>query len=369
MWSLAVKGLLKERVRLLISIGGVAFAVALIVLLRGLFVAYETKVADYFGGIRADLWVVQGGTADFFHSFSIVSDELRREARSVPGVISARPYLARQVGFTVDGEKALVYLVGFDPNDPVTGPLAITDGTAEVGSRGIVVDKVFARKHGLWLGDELSLSGTPLQIEGISSGGDMVMFQYAYAATDVVRDILAMNDQDNSVLLEIDSQADLARVRRDIETLSPGVSIRTPGRIVEDNQQVINEGFLPVIAVLLAIGFLVGVAVIGLTIYSAVLEKRREYGMLKAVGARGRQMVGVVGAQALLSASFGYVFGVLLAIGLGRAAETWVPQFVTDIRAGDLVLVAAASVVMALLASVIPLGRIARIDPAEVFKA
>jgi hypothetical protein len=48
MWTLAWKNFLKERVRLLISVGGVAFSVMLIVMLRGLFISYEHRAGRYF---------------------------------------------------------------------------------------------------------------------------------------------------------------------------------------------------------------------------------------------------------------------------------------------------------------------------------
>jgi hypothetical protein len=106
--SFAARSLSRERLRLAISVGGVAFAVMLIVLLRGLFVAYETKVSGYFERIPAQLWVVQDGTADFFHSYSLVADDRRAQVAAIDGVASVRPYLARQVGFTLGGRQTLL---------------------------------------------------------------------------------------------------------------------------------------------------------------------------------------------------------------------------------------------------------------------
>lgn len=369
MWSLALKNLFKEWVRLLVSIGGVAFAVTLIVLLRGLFVAYETKVSDYFGRTGSEMWVLQKGTADFFHSFSFVPDEIRAHVAAIDGVEEVRPYLARQIGFEIDGEETLVYLAGFDPDDPVTGPVRMEDGTLQVGSNGIVVDKVFASQQGVDLGDHLVLNEVDLKVAGISSGGDMIMYQYAYVRTDVARTILDMPAHDNALLVDLVRDSDRRRIAAQIEGLSPGLETRTTEKVINDNQKVINDGFLPVIAVLLAIGFLVGVAVIGLTIYSAVLEKRREYGMLKAVGAKSRQMAALVAAQALIAAAGGYLVGLGLAWALDRFVGTRVPQFATEIVVMDLVRLGLAAVAMAVIASLIPLSRIARIDPAEVFRS
>lgn len=298
MLLLAIKNLGKERARLAISVGGVAFTVMLIVLLRGLFVAYENKVGDYFERIPADLWVVQDGTADFFHSYSIVPDRQRES-----------------------------------------------------------------------VGDTLTLNGFDLQVTGISSGGDLVMFQYAYVTLPAARHVLSMPTADNALLVQVASGADPQAVAQGISALSPDLSVRTTETMVATNQRVITDSFLPAIRVLLVIGFGVGVAVIGLTIYSAVLEKRREFGVLKALGAKARQLTATVVVQALFAAAGGYLAGVGLAIAARNAAERWVPAFVADIVTFDLARVAAATVVMAIAAATIPLVRIARIDAAEVFRS
>lgn len=369
MWLLALRNLFKERVRLIVSVGGVAFAVVLIVLLRGLFVAYQVKVADHFTRIGADRWVLQEGTADFFHSFSIVPDALRAELAAVDGVATVRPYLARQIGFTLNDEQTLLYVVGFDPTDPATGPARIESGTQQINDAGIVVDRVFARNHGIELGQRLTLNETDLEVVGISSGGDMVMYQFAYVTNKTARTLLAMPDTDNALLLTFAPGADPAAIDAEIQAIAPILSPRSTPEIIDANKEVIDRGFLPVILVLLVIGFLVGVAVVGLTIYSAVLEKRREYGMLKAVGANGSQLARVIGIQALLASVIGFAVGVGLALIGAKMLTAWVPQFITRIRVLDLAWVGLAALGMALFASAIPLIRIARIDPAEVFRA
>jgi len=74
----------------------------------------------------------------------------------------------------------MLYLVGFDPDHPATGPRAIASGTDRIGRRQIVIDEVFARQHGVEIGDTLTIESVPLEVAGISTGGDLVMFQYAY---------------------------------------------------------------------------------------------------------------------------------------------------------------------------------------------
>lgn len=120
---------------------------------------------------------------------------------------------------------------------------------------------------------------------------------------------------------------------------------------------------------LVGLGFVVGAAVVGLTMYSAVLEKRRELGVLKAVGASTRDLAVVVLTQAALASGIGCLLGVGLSVLASRATQAWVPQFVTALRAGDVALVAIAVVGMAVVAALAPLGRLSRIDPAEAFRS
>ena len=86
-------------------------------------------------------------------------------------------------------------------------------------------------------------------------------------------------------------------------------------------------------------------------------------------GARADQLVITIATQAMLAALAGYAVGIGLALASRAAAARWVPAFVSEITAGDLIWIAGATVAMAVLASAIPLTRIARIDPAEVFRS
>lgn len=174
---------------------------------------------------------------------------------------------------------------------------------------------------------------------------------------------------DQALLVTLAPGVRLADVAPRIRAAVPDATVYSTGELVERNQRPLNESFVPIIGVLLVIGFLVGVTVIGLTTYSAVLEKRREYGVLKSVGARASQMLQVVLTQAVIAAAIGYAAGVGLAFLIGGAAARWVPQFVTKILPTDVGWVGAAALAMAAVASAIPLLRISRIDPAEVFRA
>jgi len=371
MLTLARKNLFREKGRLAISIGGVAFAVMLIILLRGLYVAYESRVGDYYKAMDVDAWVLQRGSADLLLSYSVLPEKLQDDLKKTDGVDDAISYLARQVGFSIKGDDVVLYLVAFNPkrSGPGPGPVKMESGTRDITEDEIIVDQVFARKNGLHLGDVLSISGEELKVAGISSGGDLAIFQYGFVTLKRGRTLLKANEMVSAFLLILSPGASMADVLTRVNAINPDSTAETVPSVIKANARVVNESFLPVLGVLLVIGFLVGVSVIGLTIYSAVLEHRREYGVLKAVGARLGQMLVVVAVQALASAAAGYAVGIGVALLAAGASELWVPQFITRIQFMDVALVGVAALLMGLIAAVIPLRRIARVDPAIVFRS
>ena len=371
MWTLARKNLFKERARLAISIGGVAFAVALMILLRGLYLAYEHKVGDFYNAMDVDAWVVQTGTADMLQSYSVLPSSLETTISATGGVAEVIPYMARELGFKLGGRDVVLYVAGFDPQarGPGPGPLRMESGTKSIGNDEIIVDKVFAHRNALNLGDRIDILDHELTVAGISAGGDVVMFQYGFVTNKRARSLLQSNDLVNAFLIRLEPDASLAAVTKRLQKEAPKTIVKSTATVIRENERIVKEGFLPVLGVLLVIGFCVGVAVIGLTIYSAVLEHRREYGVLKALGARPVQMLMVVAVQALGAAACGYIAGLAVSLLAARAAEIWVPQFITLILPADVALVGLAALLMGLIAAVIPLRNIARVDPAIVFRS
>jgi len=371
MWTLARKNLLNQRARLVISIGGVAFAVALMILLRGLYLAYEHKVGDFYNAMDVNAWVVQKGSADMLHSYSVLPSSMESRLGRIDGVTQVIPYMARELGFKLGGRDVVLYVAGFEPaaSEPGPGPLHMESGTRAIGDDDIIVDRVFAHRNDLRVGDHLRILGNDLRVAGISSGGDVVMFQYGFVTNHRASTLLQSKNLVNAYLLRYASGTDPATAAASVTKKFPDTLVKSVPDVVKENERIVKEGFLPVLGVLLVIGFCVGVAVIGLTIYSAVLEHRREYGVLKALGARPRQMLGVVAVQAIGAAAAGYVAGIVASLLAARAAEVWVPQFITRIQFTDVALVGVAALLMGLIAAVIPMRSIVSVDAAVVFRS
>ncbi|WP_102143108.1 ABC transporter permease [Mycobacterium hubeiense] len=366
--SIAWKNLVRERTRLAISVGGVAFAVVLILLIRGLYVGFTTQATAYVRSVNADIWVANAGTpGDFFHSVSLQRPDVGTQLATIPGVARVTPFVGRPVVFSHDGRDVDLYLVGVDSANPIAAPN--TDRSGQSPRAGeIIVDRVFARNNNIEPGDVLRIQGVDLRVSDVASGGNAIVSQFAWANLRDVDRILGQGGLINYFLINTGPGAEPAAVTQSIQTAVPATKSMTKAHFAELNTQDIAEGVLPIIWVLVLIGFVIGTLVIGLTIYTATLEKRREYGVLKAIGFSNRALYGIVWRQSLASAVLGLAVGIALTLGLGVLLEQLLPAFVTSFSARDIGLVGIAALAMAVVSSFVPIRPVARLDPAQVFR-
>jgi ABC-type antimicrobial peptide transport system permease subunit len=116
------------------------------------------------------------------------------------------------------------------------------------------------------------------------------------------------------------------------------------------------------------IAFLVGTLVVGLVTYTATIERQREYGVLKAVGAHNATLYAVVTLQALIAALGGVGVGVLLTYAVGALIMVARPQFLVVLDPAEAARAVLLGLVMALAGALIPARIVAHLAPAEVFR-
>jgi putative ABC transport system permease protein len=202
----------------------------------------------------------------------------------------------------------------------------------------------------------------------IHSGGNSI-FQTAFLNAADARALYGIDNLTSFFLVDLKPAADPALVARRLGRALPRTATYTSYQFAHNFADRVNAGFLAVVGVLVGIGLVVGGAVIALTTYTATVEKARDFGVLKAVGASGSFVYRIVIWQSLLVGLTGSLVGIgvsALAVDLiGR----WVPEFVTDLRTLDVAGVFGVAMLMSIAASYVPVHRLNRIDPAMVFRA
>lgn len=368
MLLLAVKNLVQEKTRLLISVGGVAFSVLLIMSIQGLYQGWSNKIGEYIRTVPADYWITQTGATDMFHTPSVLPLSIRDFLTGVDGVATAKPFSGRRVAFSHNGKDINLYVIADDTENNVGAPARVVEGKAVPGKGEIIIDRVIGRSQDIRIGDTIPVAGRTLKVAGYSDGGYILSFSFAFATKEDAESILQLPGATNFFLVTVKDGADTAKVASLIEA-ETAVDAITKDRFVDNNTNIVRDTFLPIILVLLFIGIAVGMTVIGLTIFTSTIEKAREYGVLKAIGVSNRQLYTVVLGQAVTAAVLGYLVGAGLALAVGTAAGRFVPEFITEIRWFDAAWIFAVTLAMAVVSSLLPVRRLARIDPAEVFRS
>jgi putative ABC transport system permease protein len=378
MLLLARKNLFSERIRLIISVGGVALSVFLIGVLLSLYRGWDERVGGFVEDSDVDVWVGSEGTNDFLAAASLLplenADKVgEQEEIDEWSAIIVRPMqgLAIQIddGEEKSEEEVNIHLIGYDPATGMSGPIKIEKGKEVPGEGEIIIDQAVSDRYGIGIGDQLEAAGRRLEVVGIASGGDFVASQAVFITLAEAQDLLEMEDKATFIGLRVAEGVDPQDVADEIPLQVQGVTTFTREEFTERTRERILGNILPILTMVLGLAFIVGLAVSGLTIYTATVEKAREYGILKAVGFKNRYLYRLVFEQALATGAIGFAIGATLTLLFSPLAGDMVPQFVTLVRWQDMLFVLFATVIMSLIAGYVPVRRLASIDPTMVFKA
>lgn len=368
MLFLARKNLFEQPLRLAFSIAGVGLSVMLILVMWAILEGILGQAGAYVKKTDAQVWVVQKGFTDIAHGFSLVPAELERGLERLPGVTSANPINGARAEIpTANGPEALA-LVGYDTRSGVGGPWDFASAPAVPRRGEVVVDETFAETAGLDVGDTLETPDRPRTIVALSAGTNQFTNQIAFAPLADVAELLRVRDEVNFFAVQVQSGREdqvMAQIRERFDFVTPF----SKREFVANNQREIRDGFEPILYVMVGIAFFVGSAIVGLTMYTATTEKAREYGVLSAIGADRADLRGVILRQAAIASALGFGLGCLLTIPAGTLISELAPKTELSYPVWLFGVTALAAGVMALIASYLPVRRIASLDPAAVFRA
>jgi putative ABC transport system permease protein len=365
--NIAWRNLARDRARLLITAGGVGSAVLLILIVNGLYTGVLDASTAYVRSVDTDVWVAQEGSpAEFFESLPLLNEQTGRDIEAVAGVVDTVPLLGRAMHLSHDGGDADLFVVGVDADKPWSAPATVAAGTSVPSTGEIVLDGAMADGLGVGIGDTLKLPQVQLTVSGITSGSSATFAHLAWIhAADAAR-FLQSGGLVNYYLVRADGDpsAVASRIRSEV----PGTLPMTTEEFAQDAVRNMENELLPILWVLVLIGLGVGTAVIGLTIYTATIERRREYGVLKAIGFSNRKLVMIVLQQSVAAGVIGLGVGIPVTFALAELLERMEPEFVTTFTSGHVLFVAIAALAMTLVAAVLPIRPVLRLDPADVFR-
>lgn len=368
MVSVARRNLFREKTRLIISMGGVAFALLLILALDGVVAGSLFQLTAYIRNTGADVYVAQPGVRTMHMSASALPASKVEEIRKVDGVVRVEPILYASNAVTVGDSRSIAYVIGFDPAQGEAGPWSIQAGSKDLGRGEAVIDSVAAGQLGVGLGDEVLTLGAPFRVRGLSAETANFVNSLAFIRTD---DFAALRGQPDTVSYILVWLADGISAEEGARRINAGVKnvgALTRTEFAADEGRVVRDMSAEIMVIMSAIGFLIGLAAVGLTVYTATLAKLQEYGMLKALGASNTWLYRVVFEQALWSVAIGAAASIVLAFALSAIFAWLVPDVPIQIELESVAKVILGAGAIAIFAASVPVTQIARLDPVLVFR-
>jgi putative ABC transport system permease protein len=364
---LARRQLLHEPLKLVLALLGVAVSVALVGLLFGLREGIGRQVTTYPDHAGAELYVASGGTHNFLSaSSSSLPVSLARRLRRVAGGANVEPITAWFDVVPLHGRKIVIEHIGFEP-ERLGGPWSMLDGAPPSQPNQVAIDRVMAEQQGLGIGDRLKLAGRSLRIVGLTDQTASWMAPLVFTTRETAA---AQRRLPHAATFFLVRGGDLPpqALRHRLARAFPRLSVLTRQRIAANDRALMASSFDSTLLVMVLTALGIGAVVIGITVYGFVSERRREFGTLKAMGARNRRLYWLVSRQALAIALGGLGIGILVQRVTGDAIVALSPKFLFVYLPSHLELMVAAAFAMALIGAVAPVRVLARLDPAEVFR-
>jgi len=401
----------------LISILGVALGVAVLIIVISVMSGFDHDLREKILGFNAHLKVFaldQTGRSGTMKDYGRVMDLIaaNKNVRGVTPFIFGPVLVETQAETNRPSLQDAPMLRGIDPQteDKVsTLPRSVVEGKFDLSGRGLLVGNNFARNLNLRIGDHLSIYSAR-EIKKMKAGRDknedtailpddyevrgiFDVGYYDYDARVIVvslenaQDLYDLGDSVHGLLVMLQDPYQAPAVRRELDgVLGPDYAITT---WTEENSAILGALIVEKNVMFYLLFFIVIVA--ALCILSAqitfVVQKTREIGMLKALGATNLQISGVFISQ---SAIIG-VLGVLAGYGLGILALTYRNEFLhfmnhwtgwelfpasiygfselpAIIDARDIALICGSSFIICILGGVLPAIRAGRLKPVEALR-
>ncbi|TNE49652.1 MAG: FtsX-like permease family protein [Sphingomonadales bacterium] len=324
---IAIRMLTGDRQKFYGLLFGIAFSTLLITQQLVIFVnLIERGASGVYNNANAEVYVMDPVSRTTDVIYPLPSTALD-QVRSVPGVEWAVPQLRANAAVrTRTGDLEQVAIIGVDDATLIGLPKSLLIGSKDVLSipDTVIIDDVGAGRmfeNGDPIGQRLELNDQRAVIRGMA---DTIP---AFTSTAVLyttysqalRYVPGTRNRMSLVLAGVTDDASAIEVAARIEQQT-GLRARTRDQFAKDGIDFIieNTGIPFNFGITVLLGFVVGVAIVGLTFSLFIRDNIRQFGALKAIGVTNRNLVRMVGAQAGMVGAIGYALGLV-----GTALFIW----------------------------------------------
>jgi putative ABC transport system permease protein len=357
-----VGNLVHRPVRSLISIVAVALEVTMILLIVGLSLGMLQDSRTRTAGIGADVLVMPPGSS-FISGLTGAPMPIK-----IGEVLAKLPYVERwaPVVTQVTSAGSLEIIAGIDlPSyESMSNGFHYLSGGRFEGPNDALVDDLFAQSKHVKVGDTVEILNNKFRVSGIVERGKGGR---KFIPLKTMQDLIGARDKATIIYLKLDDPANADEVVDEIKRV-PGMDhyfVNTMASYLAMMTTSNYPGLSTFIDVVVGISVVIGFIVIFQAMYTAVMERTREIGILKSMGASKLYIVNVVVRETALLALGGIILGVLVSLGARVALAHRFPLLQVVVDRGWIVRATIIAIAGAIAGALYPAFKAAQKDPID----
>lgn len=358
--KMIVSNLAYRPLRSIISVFAVAIEVTLILLIVGFSLGTLDDSKTRTKGMGADIIVRPPGSSNWA-AFSSAPVSVK-----IADILLKQPHVAAVVPMVVQTTNKLELMNGVDLHafEAMGGPMRYLEGGPFRGPDDMIVDEYYAATNHVHPGAIVHALNHDFHVSGIVPQGRGAR---SYVSLATLQELTGTEGKATVFYVKADDPKNAPDVAQQIKTI-PGMenyNVLTIGEWLSimspDNVPWLSKFFDVVIGIATVIGFLV----IFQSMYTAVLERTREIGILKSLGASKLYIVRVILRETLVLAIAGIALGIGISYVAAHAIRYKMPTMQVEFTAKWILLATIIAIVGAMVGAVYPAFKAAQKDPID----
>jgi ABC-type antimicrobial peptide transport system permease subunit len=364
----AIKTLFDQPFRFFMTTLGIAFCMIIVLVLFGIYRGVTISSIEFIQRSDSDLWVMQRYSNNILRSTSLLRSRHARALEDTPGVKLVAPVLYLLGTVRLPQGLKTIYLTGYDELSGRGGPHRLASGRNIAKDREIVLDRSFAAKYGIGEGDQLFLKNDTMTVVGISDATNMFVVQRAFITLSDAYRFIGFAGIASCFELELEKSANQDSVKTLIREALTDVEVYDKNTFLNNNIKEMKSGILPIISVIATLCCVLLTCILSLILTIHVLERRKDFAIMKAIGAPGGFIPRLIVLQACILALCGILIAIACFFPFTSLIEHLAPEVSIMVSPRQMATVAIGVLLVSLVSVIFPNLKLRKIYPMEVFK-
>ena len=320
------------------------------------------------------IWIIEGQSNNI-NAINAIDQRLVQEIGSLTGVNNTIPVVLAPAQATfLDGKTAAITLVGSPAPQFGIGPVPerIQEGAQHsLMEPNAVSAEFFSAKNWnteLYLNKSLEINGKSAQLRVITKNAQAFGASYMYTSIENARFFgNVMPSKVSIIIAELNNIDDKAKIIQEINQLYPTLRAWDVQKLRTSTikEILVSSNMGMSFGTLVFFAMISGFFIIGLTLYSSALDRIKDYGTLKAIGAKKTYVNKLIIAQAFLFALIGYVIALFLLYGFKFGVSA--SGLVIDISLPFALFLLVLTLIISIGGSLFAVRKVSKLEPASVF--